>query len=102
MLRIIASSLSELQAVFDALLANATRLCEASYGTLWLHENDSQMRMAALHGNLPGRFREQWRVGTMFRPTPEVPTARVFHTRKPVHVIDLKEDEAYLARDPLG
>jgi GAF domain-containing protein len=38
----------------------------------------------------------------MFRPSSAVPTARVFHTRKPVHVIDLKEDEAYLARDPLA
>jgi hypothetical protein len=55
-LRIIASSPSELQPVFDALLANATRLCEASYGTLWLHENDGQMRIAALHGASLGVF----------------------------------------------
>ena len=101
-LRIIASSPSELQPVFDALLANATRLCEASYGTLWLHENDGQMRIAALHGRLPGSFRGQWRVGTLFRPSPAVPTARVFHTRKPVQVVDLKEDAAYFARDPLA
>jgi GAF domain-containing protein len=101
-LRIIASSPSELQPVFDALLANATRLCEASYGTLWLHENDGQMRMAALHGRLPESFRGQWRVGTSFRPSPAVPTARVFHTRKPVQIVDLKADEAYFARDPLA
>ena len=101
-LRLIASSPNELQSVFDALLANATRLCEASYGTLWLHEKDGQMRMAALHGRLPGSFRGKWRVGTLFRPSPAVPTARVFHTRKPVQVVDLKEDAAYLARDPLA
>jgi class 3 adenylate cyclase len=101
-LRIIASSPSELQPVFDALLANATRLCEASYGTLWLHENDGQMRIAALHGRLPGSFRGQWRVGTLFRPSAAVPTARVFHTRKPVQVVDLREDAAYFARDPLA
>jgi len=101
-LRIIASSPSELQPVFDALLANATRLCEASYGTLWLHENDGQMRMAALHGRLPESFRGQWRVGTLFRPSPAVPTARVFHTRNPVQIVDLKADEAYFARDPLA
>jgi GAF domain-containing protein len=101
-LRIIASSPSALQPVFDALLANATRFCEASFGTLWLHENDGRMRMAALHGRLPGSFREQWRVGTLFRPSPAVPTARVFHTRKPVQVVDLKVDEAYFARDSLA
>jgi GAF domain-containing protein len=101
-LQIISSSPGELQPVFDALLANATRLCAASYGTLWLHENDGRMRIAALHGNLPAGFREQWRVGTLFRPNPAVPTARVFDTRKPVQVADLKKDEAYLARDPLA
>ena len=60
------------------------------------------MRIAALHGRLPGSFRGQWRVGTLFRPSPAVPTARVFHTRKPVQVVDLKEDAAYFARDPLA
>jgi GAF domain len=38
----------------------------------------------------------------LFRPSPAVPTARVFHTRKPVQVVDLKEDAAYFARDPLA
>jgi len=60
------------------------------------------MRIAALHGRLPGSFRGQWRVGTLFRPSPAVPTARVFHIRKPVQVVDLKEDAAYFARDPLA
>ena len=101
-LKIISSSPGELQPVFDALLANATRLCEASYGTLWLHENDGQMRMAALHGHLPGAFRGKWRVGTLFRPSPSVPTARVFDTRKPVQIVDLKEDRSYFDRDPLA
>ena len=37
-----------------------------------------------------------------FVPGPAVPTARVFHTRKPVQIVDLKADEAYFARDPLA
>jgi adenylate cyclase len=72
-LQVISSSLGQLQPVFDAMLANATRLCGPSYGTLWLHENDGQMRMAALHGTLPGAFREKWSVGTLFRPNPLEP-----------------------------
>jgi hypothetical protein len=101
-LHVISSSPGELQPVFDAMLANATRLCDASYGTMWLHENDGQMRMAALHGSLPEAFREKWRVGTVFRPSPSVPTARVFDTHKPVQIADLKEDHSYTDRDPLA
>ncbi len=52
-LGIISSSPGELQPVFDEILANATRLCAANFGIMWLHENDGQMRMAALHGLLP-------------------------------------------------
>src|SRR5262249_18257287 len=39
-LRAISSSPGELKPVFEAMLENATRLCEASYGVLWLKEGD--------------------------------------------------------------
>jgi GAF domain-containing protein len=100
-LRVISSSAGDLQPVFDAILVSATGLCEASYGTMWLHE-DGQMRVAAVYGTLPEVFRDKWRVGTLFRPSPSVPTARVFNTRKPVQVIDLKEDRSYFDRDALA
>ncbi len=90
-LRVISSSSGHLQPVFDAMLANATRLCDATFGTLWLYENDGQMRMAALHGRLPGAFRGKWGVGTLHRPSSSLPTARVFETRKPVQITDLKK-----------
>ncbi|MEA3059456.1 MAG: hypothetical protein QOE50_868, partial [Sphingomonadales bacterium] len=37
-LRIISSSPGDLKAVFNAILTNATRLCHAKFGNLWLHD----------------------------------------------------------------
>ena len=99
-LRVISSSPGELEAVFQALLANATRLCEASYGLMYLCEGDAY-RMAALHGDLPRAFKEQWRSETLFRLHSDVAPARAVQTRKVVHVADLREDRAYLSGDPL-
>ena len=101
-LRVISASPGELMPVFNAMLENATRLCEASYGTMWLRESDGQIRRAANYGTLPEAFQEKWRVGTTFQPSPSLPTARAFETGRPVQVIDLKNDPSYLDRDPLA
>jgi GAF domain-containing protein len=100
-LSVISSSPGELQPVFETMLANATRLCEASYGTLWLRDGDA-FRTAALHGALPETWFELWRSGTLYRPPrPDVPLARVAATREPVQVADMRSDPSYLNRDPL-
>ncbi len=70
-LRVSSSSPGELQSVFDAMLANATRLCEASYGILWRREGD-QFRTRAFHGALPPAYTERWRQGTLIHLDPEV------------------------------
>ena len=101
-LSVISSSPGELKPVFDAMLANATKLCDASYGTLWLHEGHGQMRAAALHGRLPEAFLEKWGVGTEFRPSPAQPSARAIHSRKPVQLVDLMEDQSYIDGDALA
>jgi hypothetical protein len=53
-LRVISSSPGELQPVFDAMLANATRLCDAKFASLFLSEGD-QFRRVSLH-NAPTAF----------------------------------------------
>ena len=98
-LSVISSSPGELEPVFEAMLANATRLCEASYGTLWLSKGDG-FRAVALHGDLPPAYREQL-LGGVFRPGSETPLARAAQTKQPVQFADLRESRAYLDGDPL-
>jgi GAF domain-containing protein len=100
-LGVIASSPGELQPVFDAMLANATKLCEASFGTMWLHQGEGVLRAAALHGDLPAEYLARWGVGAVHRPGSSVPAARVTKTHRPVQVADLSKDRAYLDGDPL-
>src|SRR5437868_8531746 len=74
-LRVVSSSPGELQPVFDAMLANATRLCEASYGILWLCDGD-QFRTGAFYGALPPAYTKRWRQGTLLHLDPEAPSVR--------------------------
>jgi signal transduction histidine kinase len=99
-LRIISSSPGELEPVFQAMLANATKLCGASYGAMWLSERGG-LRAAAMHGALPDAYLEQWRARTVYRPSVESPAIRAITTRQPVQIDDLREDQAYLGGDPL-
>ena len=100
-LRVIGSSPGDLQAVFDTMLAKASELCQASYGVMWLREEEDAFRAAALHGDLPQAYRDQWRSGTRFRPGPEVLLSRVTVSGQPIQVPDLRTDASYLSGDPL-
>ena len=100
-LRIISSAPGELTALFQAILANATKLCEASYGTLWLTEGDA-FRVAAQDGTLPAAYMERLRPGTLFRLGPHLPSVQAINTRRPVHVPDLRLAQSYIDREPLA
>ena len=99
-LQVISSSPGALQPVFDALLANATRLCEASYGAMWLREGDT-LRVVALHGTRPEAYLEQWRAGTVSLVNSNIPMVRAIRSRQPVQVDDLRKEPTYIAGDPL-
>ena len=100
-LGIISSSPADLEPLFETILANATRLCEASYGALWLSEGDA-FRVVALNGELPAAYAAELQRRAVFRPDPGVPIARVARTRQAVYVADVRTEQAYLDRDPLA
>src|SRR6516164_1322555 len=97
-LRVISSSPGELEPVFQAMLANATKICGASYGAMWLREGDA-FRVGALHGPLPPAYLQ---TETMLRPGPDLLLSRVTQTGKAVQVTDLRGSRAYLEGDPLA
>jgi GAF domain-containing protein len=100
-LSVISSSAGELQPVFDTMLAKAIDLCEASFGAMWLVDGDGY-RTAALYGDLPKAYVEQWRIGTLHRPKADIAMVRAIRSRKPVHVADARNENAYLEGDPLA
>jgi len=97
-LQVISSSPGELRPVFDAMLANASTLCAAAYGVLWLREGDA-FRIQALHGALPA---QQWHTGALYRPAPDVPLGRITRTQEAIHIADMRELLGYQRGDSLS
>jgi class 3 adenylate cyclase/putative methionine-R-sulfoxide reductase with GAF domain len=99
-LRIISSSPGELEQVFDVILANATRLCEANFGTVTLYEGDNRFRWAAMY-NMPPAYIAIREREPVLRATPLSPMGRIAATKQLQHIPDGIEDPAYKERDPL-
>jgi class 3 adenylate cyclase len=97
-LRVISSSPGELEPVFEAMLANATQICEAKFGVLWLCEGGG-FRCVALH-NAPPAFAEQYRRQPMVYPVPGTGLRRLSETRQVAHIADMMAIQPYIERDP--
>ena len=93
-LSIISSSAGGLQPVFETMLAKATALCEASYGTMWLREGDA-FRAAAIYGALPEAFLELHQTGNLYRAGPGAPAYEAIINRQTCAVADLRETQGY-------
>src|SRR5262249_21868189 len=96
-LQTISRSPGELQPVFDAMLANAARLCEAKFGTLYLGDGDALRSVAAY--NVPPAFAESRRRGP-FRPAPGGLLHEVLRNKRTGHLADTRATRAYAERDP--
>jgi GAF domain-containing protein len=97
-LRVISSSPSELESVFQSMLVNAMRICEAEFGHLLLYDGEC-FRAAYLH-NLPPPYRKFWEQGPV-RVSTKLALGRLPQTKEVVQITDMKADSAYGEGDPL-
>ena len=98
-LQVISSSPGELEPVFQAMLENAVRICEARFGNLLLAEGGDRFRHVALHG-APPIYEESRRTHPIVHLGPKTPVGRSTGTGEVVQVTDLSKEQAYLERDP--
>jgi GAF domain-containing protein len=85
-LKVISSSRGELGIVFQTLLENATRICEAAFGSM-LQVDGDMFRRVALH-NAPAAFAEFHARAPLVDPRKVSDLKRVVETKQVVHVVD--------------
>jgi GAF domain-containing protein len=98
-LRVISSSPSELEPVFQTMLANATRLCEAKYGNLYLFA-DGAFQLVAAHSASAAIALERLR-GRPVQPAPGTGLGRMFRKKAAVQIADVQTDPGYPRDHPL-
>ena len=97
-LKVISSSPGDLKPIFDAILENATRICEAHIGILFRYE-DGAFTAVSLLGVTPA-YAEYLNRGPI-RPSPGTGLGRVASTRQTVHIVDTQAESAYAEAEPL-
>jgi GAF domain-containing protein len=88
-LRVIASSPTDLQPVFQTILANAVRLCEAQNGAMFRFDGEA-FRGVASHNVSPAL--QAYIDSTRIRPGRESALRRVGLEKKPVHIPEMLAD----------
>jgi GAF domain-containing protein len=91
-LRVISGSPGELEPVFQTILQNGARLCEAKFGILYLY-HDGALHTVASH-NVPPAFAESRRRGPWY-PSENANAGQVIRTKQTVHATDLAATPGY-------
>ena len=93
-LSVISSSPGELDPVFKKMLENATRVCNAEFGSMVLQEGGTFRTV--IEYNMPPAFVELRRRQPIIPSPPDSPIGRVAVTKQVVHVADVREEPAYV------
>ncbi len=96
-LSVINSSPGVLQPVFQSILENATRICEAKFGTLYLPEAGG-LRLVAAH-DVPAAFAEARKRGPIHH-APGGPFGEAVRRKQTVHLVDVAATREYAERHP--
>jgi two-component system, NtrC family, sensor kinase len=88
-LHLLSGSHGDLNRLFDAILSNATKLCQATFGALFLCEADA-FRIVAQH-NAPRAYAELRRREPLVRGRPLL---RVAETKQAIQIADVREHVA--------
>ena len=91
-LQVISSSPGELEPVFNSMLANATKLCEATHANVWRFDGQT-LHIAAVRGDFP--FVEWLRRHSPVGPIAGSAADRIVRGERIVYVADRREEEAY-------
>jgi GAF domain-containing protein len=97
-LKVISSTPGELEPVFNAMLANATRICEAKFGNLWLREANN-FRIGATHG-APPAYAEARQSEPVLYFSPGNPLSCMIATKQVQHITDMRMEQSYIEREP--
>jgi hypothetical protein len=87
-LRVISSSAGQLEPIFQAMLENAVRICEAFFGNLYLRDADGFHMVAARHDSpayVAARMSDP-----LLRPPPDAPLGRLAISKEVVQVADIR------------
>src|SRR5262249_5034537 len=90
----ISSSPGELEPVFQTMLENATRICEAKFGNLLLYDGEAFRRVALY--NAPQAWEELTRRDPVIRTGPTSPLVRLLATKQLIHITDIRTEQAYI------
>jgi two-component system, NtrC family, sensor kinase len=97
-LRVISSSPGDLQPVFEAMLENAVRICDAKFGGIYRIEGDT-IRLVSTHSDVPAAYAGARRF-TPFRPSAKHYFGRMMTAGTVLHIVDTAAEEGYVERRP--
>ena len=82
------------------MLANATRICEAKIGVLYLSDGDGFRVVAATHDAPPAYVEARMQTGWGKHLPADGPVRRAAATKQIAHVTDIRELQSYRDRNP--
>src|SRR5262249_51946673 len=93
-LQVLSGSPGPPEPVFQAILANAVRICGASFGNLLLYDGDTFRRVALY--NAPPAWEELTRRDPVIRTGATSPLVRLLATKQLIHISDIRTEQAYI------